>query len=325
MKKLLTKYFEGISENSEQRELLELLRREKNLKAFQEEKQQWKEKTYNSPMNLNIAYKWSKLKSKLNQQLLYERLQRRYFFMKYAAVALLVISLTTSYFLYNNNKETMIVADSTITTDNGQVSKLTLPDGSEVWINSSSILTYNSQFGISNRDFQLEGEAFFKVAKNIDLPFHVNSGELIVTALGTEFCVSNYKETGKIDVVLEEGAVKINSIIDDGFELRLAPDEIASYDLETYRVLKKRVNTKLYTSWRDGIIHFNQSTMEEIVFKLEKRYNQKFTMDDNVRNLHFNLTVSNEDLNDVIAIIELVSNVESHNEGEVIHFTLKDN
>ena len=322
MKKLLNKYFDGIASSSDQKELLEWVRGEKGLSEFQEAKQKWVNETQKSPMNLGVAYKWSKLQAKLNQQSLIERMQKRYTLLKYAAVALLLISLSTSYFLINKSDIPRITTAS-ITTDNGQVSKLALPDGSEVWINSDSELTYNNQFGINNRDLQLKGEAFFKVAKNKDLPFQVKSSELTITALGTEFCVSNYKETGKIEVILEEGAVKINSAYDDDLELHLAQSEKASYNVNSKWIQKERVNCKHYTSWRNGIIHFNQSTMEEMVFRLEKRYNQKFKLDDDVRNLHFNLTISNEDLSDVLTIIEEISNVETHSKGDIIHFKLK--
>lgn len=249
----------------------------------------------------------------------FDLISRRYQFMKYAAVGLLMVSLSVSYFLYEQRNGEMPLVDTSVSTQNGQVSKINLPDGSEVWINSGTKLTYNNQFGISNRDLFLDGEAFFEVEKNKDIPFQVQGGELLVTAIGTEFCVSNYSETGKIDVILKEGAVKVNSNNDDKLELTMTPGEFVSYSLADKEIERRKVNTQHFISWKDGIIHFNNSSIEEIIFRLEKRYNQKFELDDNMGELHFKFTITNEDLSEVIDLLELLSGVKAEMKGDTIY------
>ncbi|TKG94977.1 FecR family protein [Puteibacter caeruleilacunae] len=319
MKNILTKYFKGIASKEEQKEILGWLRKKENRKDFQAAQKEWQDEGGRTPMTIKATTQWHKLRDQLRQHKMIERMQLRYRIVKYAAIALLVISLSSTYLLLSELSSPNQVVSTSLSTEPGQISKLEMTDGSSIWVNAGSRLTYNNQFGIENRELNITGEAYFKVAKNKKLPFEVAGGELTVTALGTEFCVSNYEESGKIEVVLAEGSVKINSIKDESFEAKLKPNEMAIYNMENSTMEIKKVNARHYIAWKDGIIHFNNATLEEVVFKLEHRYNQKFILDDDVRNLHFNLTVTNENLMEVIHILETVSGIEAKIEGDVIH------
>ncbi len=323
MKQILLKYFEGRASETEQRGLLHYLLTRKGLNEFREYKKKWTDKTTNEPMNRQTISKWKELEKKIQYRDSYNQLKSRFDILKYAAIFLLLIGLTSFYWLYNNERRLTIV-ETCISTENGQMSKITLPDSSEIWINASSKLTYNNFFGINNRDLSLSGEAYFKVAKREDLPFEVKTGKLKITATGTAFCISAYAQKEAVDVILEEGAVKVSTFENPtNFNVALNPNEMISYNTSTTLYKKNTINPKHYTSWKEGIIHFNKSSLEDILFRLEKRYNQKFSMTDNVRNLHFSLTLHNEDLDEVVEIIEKISNVQSENKSETIHFRLK--
>ena len=109
-------------------------------------------------------------------------------FLRYAAVIIFIIS---SNIILHQLLTTKIQKDleSTVTTTvpYGSISKLILPDSSEVWINAGSTITYQAGFGITNRNVRLTGEARFSVRKNSELPFHVKTNQLNVTVTGNQF------------------------------------------------------------------------------------------------------------------------------------------
>ena len=91
----------------------------------------------------------------------------------------------------------------------GSKLKLSLPDGTSVWLNADSKLLYDNNFGINNRNVTLCGEGYFEVSKNKNLPFQVVSDDIKVEVLGTKFNVKNYPEDPNIKVALLEGSVML--------------------------------------------------------------------------------------------------------------------
>ncbi|NJK96145.1 MAG: FecR domain-containing protein [Bacteroidales bacterium] len=98
----------------------------------------------------------------------------------------------------------------------GSRSIVMLPDGTKVWLNSGSKISFSNTFGKSSRDLKLEGEAYFAVAKNKKIPFVVHTSAINITALGTAFNVKAYDDDNIIETTLEEGSVKIESISKTG-------------------------------------------------------------------------------------------------------------
>ncbi len=190
--------------------------------------------------------------------------------LKYAAiivVSLLIGSAFTQFFFSQNTVEQF----SKVEVPYGQTSKLTLHDGTEVWLNSGTSLTYPNQFK-GKREVFLEGEAFFKVTKNKRLPFFVETDKLQVKVLGTSFNLSAYEEDKSHSLILIEGKVNLNKH-NGQFLTELSPGEMAIIEDRAIRI--KEVETSYYSSWIDGKLVFSCAPLVDIAKKLERSYNVK--------------------------------------------------
>lgn len=153
---------------------------------------------------------------------------------------------------------------------------LELSDGTSVQLNSGTTLKYPVQFlpGMDRR-VELTGEAFFKVAKDLEHPFVINAEDLNVEVLGTEFNISNYPEDSQTDVVLVEGSVALyqdNSSIGDKGAVTLVPGTKGSFDRKEHDIKTQEVSTELYTAWISGELVFRKMSFDNILRKLERHY-----------------------------------------------------
>jgi ferric-dicitrate binding protein FerR (iron transport regulator) len=153
----------------------------------------------------------------------------------------------------------------------GQGAQVTLPDGSNVYLNSGTQISYSNNFLQDNRIVSVIGEAFFEVSKDRQHPFIIKTDKLDLIVHGTSFNVEAYDPL-LMNVTLVEGSLGLNS--KNGKELvRLQPGEKANYDSERKKVSIEKVDTELYTSWRKGIITFRNVALCDIIGKIERWYN----------------------------------------------------
>lgn len=152
----------------------------------------------------------------------------------------------------------------------GQKLKIHLPDGTIVWLNSESSLSYPDRFVDSVRMVELKGEAFFEVMKNPDVPFIVKSGDLTTTVIGTSFNFRSYDDQ-PANISLVSGKIFVNSM-DHPEAIYLEPGERLNYFPNEKRFLKDRFNKKAETGWKDGIIYFEEAGFDEVVKTLERWY-----------------------------------------------------
>lgn len=189
---------------------------------------------------------------------------------------------------YRNPGEIILNKDSIIKTNEparisqlvmpyGSSSRIVLSDGSEVWLNAGSSLIYPSNFTNKTREVVLFGEAYFKVAKDLEKPFIVQTSALEIRALGTEFNVSAYPEDNVIQTVLKEGSVAIRRIdaANKEKDIILSPSQLALFDKRTKLSTITVVNTDFYTLWTDGLLCFEDRDLNRIIKSLERYYNIK--------------------------------------------------
>lgn len=157
----------------------------------------------------------------------------------------------------------------------GKTTYLTLADGSEIWLNSGSRLLFPNVFSKDKREIFLEGEAYIKVKANKSKPFIVNTNELSVEALGTEFNVSSYSVDNIVSTALAKGRVRIKAANGLPFTkpIYLEPNQIASYNKTTQKSSVKEVDINYHTSWKDGYFLFDGEALNRITKKLERFYN----------------------------------------------------
>lgn len=157
----------------------------------------------------------------------------------------------------------------TITTPCGKDYRIVLNDGTEVLMNADSKLTFPTQFEGKERLVHLEGEAYFKVAKNKAMPFVVNTDKMNTRALGTEFNVKAYKGFNP-QVTLIEGVVVV-SVADINKEVRLSPGEEITYSNNKVNV--KNVDAEYYNQWKEGFFYFDNVPLVEVLTDLGRWYN----------------------------------------------------
>ncbi len=187
--------------------------------------------------------------------------------------------------------------------------QLVLPDGTEVWLNSDSELKYPSLFASDLRMVELNGEAYFKVAKNVEKPFIVHTENHNVRVLGTEFNISAYKEDENQFTTLVEGSVAVDYQSENGQEkhAQIKPNQQLVFHKQTSEIDIKEVDTYLYTSWKDGRFVFRNENMESFILKIARWYNVDVHFeDDEVKLRRFSGDLPRyEDMSDILKILEL--------------------
>lgn len=160
---------------------------------------------------------------------------------------------------------------NTLRTDVGGEYKLTLNDGTTIWLNSKTSLSYPVTFGDNERIVALDGEAYFEVAHDPQRPFIVRTSKgLDVRVLGTSFNVNSFKEKSSVSTVLVTGKVELDN---QKNKTKLSPGEMGVYSEISNIIEISDVDTELYTSWKDGTFAFYNETIEEIFEKLSRWYN----------------------------------------------------
>jgi ferric-dicitrate binding protein FerR (iron transport regulator) len=172
---------------------------------------------------------------------------------------------------------------NTVIVPYGKRTRITLSDNSSVWLNSGSKLIYPARFATEKREVYLEGEAIFEVSHNKQQPFMVITHDIEVKVLGTVFDVSAYADDATSSAILESGSVemkyKANSLLSQS-KVKMVPGTMAVYDPIAKTVKQTQVNTKLYTSWREGYFVFERQSLEEILKKISRYYNVSIQLND---------------------------------------------
>ncbi len=183
--------------------------------------------------------------------------------LKIAAIFALVF--VGSYYWWNRPEKSEAV--QSVYVPAGQRAELVLADGTKVWLNSQSRLTFPAAFGGEARNVRLDGEGYFAVKADEEHPFIVETGRYDVRVLGTEFNVTAYASDSVWRTALLKGKVEITG---QGVRMKLEPDMQACLDGGT--LVKKPVGNKDHFRWREGLICFNDISLENMVKKLELYY-----------------------------------------------------
>lgn len=193
------------------------------------------------------------------------------------------------------------------------ITKVTLPDGSDVWLNHSSSLKYPAVFRGRTRDVELSGEGYFKVVSNSKVPFIVKAGDLQILARGTTFNVMAYPEEDKIETSLIEGIVEIQKASPGRRAASLVtmnPTDLSVYHKVKEEVLTSTINDDRYFAWRYGRLVFNEEPLDEVARKLSRWFNVDIRIaDTRLLDFTYTATFEKETLPQVLELMSLVSPV----------------
>jgi len=221
-----------------------------------------------------------------------------------AAVFLLGIILGVAVFTryFSLPKETIQVEN--ITVPKGAKTNFTLPDGSLVWLNSGSLLSFPTTFG-DERKVTLSGEAFFDVVKN-GSPFMVSTENNDIEVMGTSFNVRTFENEG-FEATLVSGIVKVSGRNGQN-NLILHPGQQAFWKNNGLNV--KEVDTELYTSWKDGKLMFVREPFPTLIRKIENWYNVKIDYtDQGLNDLWYTGTIEMETISELMEMVSKSAHV----------------
>lgn len=248
--------------------------------------------------------------------------------LKYAATIAL-LGLTGVYLWFSETPAVESLPASSLTRVEapvGSKSFVTLPDGSTVWLNAGSKLSFDSGFGIHSRDLHLEGEAFFDVAKQ-DVPFTVHTAHYDIAVLGTAFNVSAYPDDHQFVTTLVRGSLKVVRNTPDGAkeEILLKPNEqvvfssqpkpqpaaVASPDPSDEKlVVETAVDVETQTAWKDGWLAMQGESLEELSRKMERLYNIKIEFkEESLKHYRYTGRIRQLSLEQVLKALSLTSPV----------------
>lgn len=198
-----------------------------------------------------------------------------------AAILLLPLLILSSYLLLQPKKETAVFYMEARMTP-GMIGSTLLPDGTKIWLNSSSRLTYPSSFSGSTREVTLDGEAYFKVTQNAEKPFIVHTGNSSIKVVGTEFNVDAYESNGFIATTLVNGSIEFNYKNEDNIShtIQVKPNEQVYYDKKTSRTNLGETYIPKDIAWKNGQIVLKDTPLSDIVWILSKRFNVEFVIKD---------------------------------------------
>jgi len=266
--------------------------------------------------------------------------RKRILFVKIAAavVTALFTGGIVSYIFFSSKMHSASNSFAEIKTPNGGRSEITLPDGSKVWLNAGSSIRYENGFNIRNRNIYLEGEGYFKVAKNKQLPFVVNTTEIKIRAVGTEFNVKAYSRDNTIETTLIEGKISIEGTkkVNTSVKVCLGQNEKAVYiknsgkiDINALKnmavlqhlqpistaqnilVSEKKIDPNPDIAWLENKLIFKRDDLEKIAITLERKYNVTIRFDsEDVKKFKFTGTLDDVSLQQVLDVIKLTSPID---------------
>jgi len=197
---------------------------------------------------------------------------------------------------------------SEITVPFGQMSQLTLSDGTKIWLNSGTTLRYPEHFASDQRSVTVIGEAYFEVAKMANKPFTVNTSDMKVEVLGTSLNVLAYKEDANSSVTLIEGKVVVQNT--EGKTIaQLSPGQMATKNKTGTKIEIKNVKTAFYAAWIDGKLFFDDEPLDQIAIKLERWFNVDIVFaNQQLKSYRFTGTIlKNKPVDQIMQALELLS------------------
>jgi len=217
----------------------------------------------------------------------------------------IVSKLNNGKITYNaDNNDVTKIQYNTLTVPKGSKPvQLVLADGSEVWLDVASSITYPTAFAGKERKVQITGEAYFEVAHNEAKPFIVQKGDVEIRVLGTHFNVNAYDDENSLKVTLLEGAVKVERHGNES--LNITPGQQAEINGQGKMELNKEVDIDEVMAWKNNWFNFNSLTVPDIMQQIERWYNVSVTYQGKPGNKHFSGIVSrNNNVSEVLKIME---------------------
>lgn len=231
-------------------------------------------------------------------------------YLRYAASIAVILSAVIGVYLYQNQPKEISLAEIT------QVQDVTLADGSNISLNEGAELRYTEPFQNNERRVQLDGEAYFDIAKDPDMPFVIDVEDVEVRVLGTKFFVNN-NDQNKVSVEVEEGKVlvsysELHQIVEGGNSIVVDMEENEMVELE-------KEESGIDTFWKTRKLVFNETSLEEVTSVINSAYKSSISLEGATDNCLLTVTFENESLENILEVVSSTLNYEVINDqGSII-------
>ena len=224
------------------------------------------------------------------------------------AGAIMLPLLIFSILFFSQRQSDAVVVNSTeYIAPVGESKKITLADGTNVSLNSGSILIAPERFDSHVRSVFLIGEAYFNVTHDKTKPFIVKTSLMNIRALGTEFSVMSYPQDNYVKATLVEGSVKLE--VTDSLKKNIAsvilyPNQQSTYEPFMNKIDVTNVNVLAYTSWKEGKLIFEKTPFDEVIHRLEIQSGTKINYDKRLQKYLISAKfIKNESLEEMLRLI----------------------
>lgn len=318
---IITRYLSKEATEAEKKQLMDWLdHSSQNRMVYSEYKKIWLEALEETPSTFkkpNEAFNLFSEKIEKEKTISLQKPEKKNSWLRYAANILIILSVgTLTYFIgvSNENSKKTKASYNEVIVPYGGISSVILPDNTKVWLHSGSKLKYEKNFGEKSRNIELEGEAYFDVTKNKDVPFIVKTSHIDILVTGTSFNVKSYPDDDKIETTLEEGSINIINLKGKKVSqpITLKPKERFTFykdntsnctesennpnsqnqektghnedkkeSYESQAIITTNVAIEEDIAWKDGNYILTNETLPELAKILERRYNIKIHYDKN--------------------------------------------
>jgi ferric-dicitrate binding protein FerR (iron transport regulator) len=275
----------------------------------------------------------------VNQENTY-KIKRGFLIIKQLAISICLIGiLIAGYFIFENENRKKdhlpVEKSSEIATKNGSKTTITLPDGTKVWVNAGSKLTYENSYGNILREVTLSGEAFFDVVHNAEKPFVIHTSKMDIRVLGTAFNVRCYPDEKKMETSLIRGSIEVTLkdrqkekiYLKPNEKLTLTDDEVSTSLIKNVKKAKNEIenmqplvaishltyqpadSSVVETSWVDNKLVFRSETFEEVALKMEKWYGVTINIqNENLKQEHLTGSFESETVDQALTALQFTTN-----------------
>ncbi|MBN1598835.1 MAG: FecR domain-containing protein [Bacteroidales bacterium] len=304
---LITKHMLGATDNKEKEMIDKIINDDdKSRKEFEAYLDVWEKSADVSDFDKIDADKdWKKVRSRLKGSKRLQRIPLRTYLIRVAAILILALGLAYFFTLIINKSDKVSDEYFEITSLNN-TRNIELPDGSAIILNSNSKIIRNDNFGISNRDIILQGEAFFEVSRNESLPFKVYTSNSTIEVLGTSFNVKSETDEVVVGVITGKVAFYQSENIDNRVELMSKTTGV--YNTTEMKFQQRNNLEPDLRTWQTGEFHFEKVPIIEASESIARHFKIQLLIDPKVSNtITLNTDISAESVQKTIEEFNLTS------------------
>lgn len=255
------------------------------------------------------------------------RVSLKNYWMQIAASILFIIAGSLTVLTYMQNKTISSLAEQNVVIRSGDYGKslVTLPDGTIVYLNAKSSLTYSQDFGRESRNVALSGEGFFEVKKDIKKQFTVKTDYMDITVLGTKFNVYAYQDKDIVEMSLVEGSVNIATVLPPYKNINVKPNEKVTYYKKTGELKHESTSNEAETAWMKKELVFRSEKLENVFNCLSRKFAVSFNVEDeSLLDDIYTGTFEDENIESILKVLKTHYKFDYQNEDGIITIQSKE-